>query len=46
MREQVEQIRETIGLNFNTPKFRDFVKNLEKMSDFEVYLFDISSKLF
>lgn len=38
MREQVDQIRNTIGLDFRTPKFRDFVKNLEKMGDYEVFL--------
>ncbi len=35
MKERIEIIRETIGLDFEAPKFKDFIHNLDKMRDYE-----------
>jgi len=45
MREQVDLIRDTIGLDFETPKFQDFVYNLEKMSDFNQAIYENENEI-
>jgi len=45
MREQIDMIRDTIGLDFETPKFKDFVYNLEKMSDFNQAIYENENEI-
>lgn len=45
MREQVEEIKNTIGLDFESTKFRDFVDKLEIMEELERKTYETETQI-